>query len=174
VVGVSLVTRLFGYSEFLLLNRSLMRLLASLAPRTGRARHKQVEVRLQGSVPWQDLWNEMVHCAVRLNLAMVRFNVNAPAIQEGYHASWVSGASDSEEASLWRVEVPLSADGQVVACLVVSGRLDDQPVSVKLADMAKLTEYFEQTVAALAGGEPVKSPQSEVAAAEPRREHVRA
>jgi UDP-GlcNAc:undecaprenyl-phosphate GlcNAc-1-phosphate transferase len=151
VVGIFLSTRLFGHAELVLLNGSLRRLVGSLVPSAGRPDGRRLEVRLQGSAAWQEVWSELVGCAAQLDLVAVRFTVNAPALQEGYHARWDCGQADPDEPRLWRASVPLAVDGQVVAHLEVSGRAADQPASVKLADLAKLAEHFEGAVTALAG-----------------------
>jgi UDP-GlcNAc:undecaprenyl-phosphate GlcNAc-1-phosphate transferase len=142
--------RTFGHAEWELLKKRLLSLAASLLHRRPRGHSHQIEVRFQGSTDWRDLWNELLACAPRLHLVMVRFNVNAPALQEGYHARW-DGNGHDDEASLWRAEIPLVAGGQTVGRLEVRGRQDGQPAAGKLREVAKVLEQFETVLADLAG-----------------------
>jgi UDP-GlcNAc:undecaprenyl-phosphate GlcNAc-1-phosphate transferase len=142
--------RIFGNAELELLHKRLLALAATLVRRRPRNQAHQIEVRFQGSTDWRDLWNELLACAPRLHLVRVRFNVNAPALHEGYHAHW-DGAAHEDEASLWRAEIPLVAGGQTVGRLEVSGRQDGQPAAGKLGEVAKVLEQFETVLADLAG-----------------------
>jgi UDP-GlcNAc:undecaprenyl-phosphate GlcNAc-1-phosphate transferase len=156
VVAVLVSSRLFGHAELVLLRNSLVKLLGSVVP-GGRGAGRQTAVRLQGSAAWEEVWSELIVCARRLNLLTVRFDVNAPALHEGYHASWACARAEVEAANRWRADIPLAVAGQTVARLEISGRRDEQPVSARIADIARLAEQFEAAVcrmtAALAGAQ---------------------
>ena len=152
VVGTLVLTRLFGYAELVLLRQRVASLAASFLARPGGL-PRQAAVRLQGSADWGRLWSHLVECAGRLNLWSVSLNVNAPAIQEGYHAVWArSGvAEDAQDGEgLWRAEIPLSAGGQTVGRVIVVGQRDGECVSSKIAAVAVCIAEIEEEVSGLA------------------------
>jgi hypothetical protein len=95
------------------------------------------------------LWASVLARARRLNLAAVRLDVNAPALQEGYHARWDRGQAGPEGVALWRAEVPLLVHGQSLGRLEVLGVQDHEPVWQKIALLARLVEDFEATATVL-------------------------
>jgi hypothetical protein len=120
---------------------SLARSLACQVPERGHG----MTVRLQGSADWEDFWACLTARALQLKLASLRLDVNAPAIQEGYHACWYGPARgpDHEEPGLWLAAIPLAARGQPVGRLELSGWRDDKPVWEKVAALAILLERIE-------------------------------
>jgi UDP-GlcNAc:undecaprenyl-phosphate GlcNAc-1-phosphate transferase len=108
-----------------------------------------MEVRLQGSADWNELWQTLTAHADRLNWQAVCLDVNAPAIHEGYHARWgrLGGTADDE---IWRAELPLSVGGHVVGRLEVAGERDGVPVWDKLGELSRVAEDLERAVAELA------------------------
>src|SRR5205085_4698426 len=111
---------------------------------------RAIEVRLQGSADWQELWRSLTAYAERVHLKTVCLDVNAPAIYEGYHARWNRfDADDAEASSCWRAEIPLLVRGQTVGRLEVTGPRTDEPVWRKVARMAKLAEEVENAVSRL-------------------------
>src|SRR5262245_5353418 len=88
VVGILIVSRVFGHAEFLLVKQSL---LAHVGSWWGNGhtngRSQQLQVRLQDSANWGALWHAMTTCATELNLKMIRLNVNAPSLHEGYYTT---------------------------------------------------------------------------------------
>ena len=110
---------------------------------------RQVEVRLQGSVAWGELWLHISACGQLLNLRTINLDVNAPAIFEGYHASMQRAPAPSDETSTWRAEIPLVAQGQTIGRLQVVGEQDEEPVWQKIATLAKLVQNFEFTATQL-------------------------
>ncbi len=158
VVLTLAVTRLFGHTEFVLVQRRIISVVVSfLSPPRREAR--QAALRLQGSADWSGLWARLADCAARLDLRSVCLNVNAPAIQEGYYAVWTRGDDGEEdEQELWRAEIPLNACGQTVGRIEVRGRRDGQCVATKIAAVAHLVAEIEEAVSGLAlrrhAGEP--------------------
>jgi UDP-GlcNAc:undecaprenyl-phosphate GlcNAc-1-phosphate transferase len=151
VVGILIVTRLFGHAEALLLRERLRALGGFLFGRRG-ARARQLEVRLQGSADWNELWATLTATAVRLNLKRVRLDVNAPALHEGYHARWECLGESSEAPNLWRAEIPLSSQGLSVGSLEIAAHPDAEPVWQKIAAVTRVVEDFENTAASLECG----------------------
>lgn len=142
VVCMLVVSRLFGHAEFVLLRTRLVAVVASLV-RGSRTEPCQLEVRLQGDGDWTELWATLVACAQRLNLVMIRLNVNAPALYEGYHARWDCHHRGLDEVNVWRADVPLVLRGQNLGRLELSGQRDSEPVSMKLAAITRVLEGFE-------------------------------
>jgi UDP-GlcNAc:undecaprenyl-phosphate GlcNAc-1-phosphate transferase len=149
VVSMLILTRLFGYAELCLVFQRVQDLMPPLLPRRQESRARESEVRLQGSVDWRELWMRITASAPVLNLRRVRFDVNAPAIHEGYHARWDLAATDSDEAELWQAAIPLSVYGRCIGQVEVFGYRDDEPVWRKIATLARLVEGFESTASLL-------------------------
>jgi UDP-GlcNAc:undecaprenyl-phosphate GlcNAc-1-phosphate transferase len=161
IIATLVVTRLFGHAEFMLIKGRLMQLFSS----AGQASH--LEVRLQGTAAWKDLWSALLERAGDLNLRQLLLDVNAPALHEGYHARWDGVVETSEGRSLWHVEIPMTARGLSVGRLVLAGLPDEQPVWEKIAILMKVVDEFNDTAPALPndGGLGVRLwvPSSEVA-----------
>src|SRR5262249_45893535 len=68
VVVMLVATRLFGHAELLLVTHRLRSFLKSFIrlPEPGGAR--QMEVRLQGTLEWSELWQQIIECGKQLNL----------------------------------------------------------------------------------------------------------
>ena len=84
-----------------------------------------------------------------MNLRSLALDVNAPAHQEGYHARWHRPDPPVGEApDHWSAVIPLTAWGQAVGQVTVTGRRDDEPVWRKLAVLSGLTDQVEAVLAA--------------------------
>jgi UDP-GlcNAc:undecaprenyl-phosphate GlcNAc-1-phosphate transferase len=149
VLGVFMMTRLFGHAEFLLLKERLMGVLFAVRHGHQGGRVHQLEVRLQGSADWNDLWKNVTACAEEMRLKAVCLDVNAPAIMEDYHARWGKVVENTENPAIWRLQFPLQAHGQVVGRLEIAGQRHGMPVDEKLASIAKLVADVELAVAGL-------------------------
>jgi UDP-GlcNAc:undecaprenyl-phosphate GlcNAc-1-phosphate transferase len=173
VACMLIATRVFGYAEFMLAKERLTEMATSLVQRTPPGKPHQLEIRLQGSANWKELWQALTACGVRFNLKTIHLDVNAPAVHEGYHARWDRRRNDADVQGLWRLEIPLllrsnplseDADDPPVAggsvpffCvgrLAISGYPDAEPTWIKMTALAKLVESLQATVAKLAAGEP--------------------
>jgi UDP-GlcNAc:undecaprenyl-phosphate GlcNAc-1-phosphate transferase len=147
VVILLIATRLFGYAELLLVVHSGRSLARSMLGLTANGR--RVQVRLQGSAGWGDFWDRLAGHADRLNLWSIALDVNAPAHHEGYHARWRRpGAATGEEPERWSAVIPLTAWGQAVGQVLVTGRPDAEPVWRKLATLSDVTDAVEAVLAA--------------------------
>jgi UDP-GlcNAc:undecaprenyl-phosphate GlcNAc-1-phosphate transferase len=155
LVATLLATRLFGHAELALLKKRL----ALLLPRFGRgqaeAQAQEVEVRLHGRLDWGDLWVLILNSVDQLNLRRVLLDVNAPAINECYHARWDrghsgvrgrngAGAAESEENGGWKAQLPLVVHNRVIAQVELTGERDDRPAWEKIGAMADLLREFER------------------------------
>jgi len=150
VIAMLVTTRLFGHTELALVAKRLRTLAGSLLHLKDQDGGRGVEVRLQGSVEWTELWRKIVACAPRLNLRSLRFDVNAPAIHEGYHARWDRPQSGAEEGiTLWRAAIPLSVGGRTIGEVGVVGCHDDEPIWRKIAALAEMVQGFEAAASLL-------------------------
>jgi UDP-GlcNAc:undecaprenyl-phosphate GlcNAc-1-phosphate transferase len=136
VVATLIFTGLFGYAETMLIRQRLV----SLLQPTGNDR--RMEVRLQGSHDWRQLWSLLREEAERLNLQQLLLDVNAPAIHEGYHARWDRFRGNDETPNLWRFEIPLATDGQSVGRLEIAGQPDGTPAWSKIEMLTRLVENY--------------------------------
>jgi len=146
-----LVSRMFGYVEFLLVKERLLGVVANLRHGSDFGRVRQTKVHLQGSANWNELWRELTHSAEELKLKTLTLDVNAPAIHEGYHARWERVHKDrSEVPSVWRIEIPLTVAHQSVGRLDVECFRDEESAWQKLAALAKIVEDIELVIAEIA------------------------
>jgi UDP-GlcNAc:undecaprenyl-phosphate GlcNAc-1-phosphate transferase len=152
VVGLLVVTRLFGHAELNLLNKRLKRFLLSLVRRHAPTTIREMEVRLHGSLQWKDLMQAVVANSTTLNLKTIDLDVNAPAINESYHAHWDTGGDPADEAALWRAEIPLSLHQHCIGRLEVTGPRDLEPIWQKLSRLAAMVQVFESLIMEWAEG----------------------
>ena len=143
VIFIMIVTRSFGHAEMTLVHQRIRGFTGSLLRGRPRREPHQSEVRLQGSVEWSELWANIIECGQQLHLSMVRLDVNAPAINEGYHARWDRPHVESEDSIGWHTEIPLVAQGRTIGRLEIRGCHDDEPVWKKIALLAQLVQQFE-------------------------------
>ncbi len=164
VVVVLVVTRLFGYAEMMLVTERLKSLGGSLFVRKDEGAARQVEVRLQGSADWKEVWDAVTAAAETLNLRQVRLDVNAPSLHEGYHARWDRTHDDGEAPHLWRAEVPLTTRGLTVGRLEIVGGPDREPVWMKIAALTKAVEGAADALPAFTDPrpEPARAPAEEL------------
>jgi UDP-GlcNAc:undecaprenyl-phosphate/decaprenyl-phosphate GlcNAc-1-phosphate transferase len=152
VIALLMVTRLFGHAELSLVRQRVHSIYASFRRLPKGRPASEIEVRLHGKVDWKELWLQITACAPQMNLGRARLDINAPAINEGYHAQWADGTpgEDFEDAAaLWSAEIPLVARGRTVGRVAVAGRRDEQPIWEKIATLARLVQDFETTVSQL-------------------------
>jgi UDP-GlcNAc:undecaprenyl-phosphate GlcNAc-1-phosphate transferase len=150
VVGILVVSRLFGYAEFLLLRKRIAAIVVRLRYGNDKGRTHEVCVRLQGSADWQELWHTFTDAAAQLQLSSIRLDVSVPAIHEDFHARWERLDSAADEAQHWKVEFPLSLRGRSIGRLDIQGMRDEVPVFEKIAILGKIAEDVEQAVALMA------------------------
>lgn len=151
IVGIMIISRLFGYAEFLLIKERLAALAVSFMYRGDHGRTHQTAVRLQGTADWQALWQQLAACAEQLPLKSLRLDVNAPFLHEGYHASWDRIAASVEENTLWRAELPLTAtNGQLVGRLEMVGFPSQEPIWAQMAALLRVVEEFDTPLGQIA------------------------
>jgi UDP-GlcNAc:undecaprenyl-phosphate GlcNAc-1-phosphate transferase len=140
IIVMFVVARMFGHSELRLLAARLQATTRSLFRfrLTPRSRNLESAVHLQGDREWHLAWLGLTEAAEGLAVHQIELNVNAPMIQEGFHASWRRNQTDPEDA--WRFEMPLYALGQRIGSIRASGaRLVDRAAS----DLERLLHLFD-------------------------------
>jgi UDP-GlcNAc:undecaprenyl-phosphate GlcNAc-1-phosphate transferase len=148
VVAGLVGTRLFGYAELCLVLRRLRELVASLFVRLPPGQPREVEVRLQGGMVWKDLWCRLTDCAEDLGLNSLHLDINAPLIQESYHAVWDRRVAPGGEDRVWRTDIPLTTRGHAVGRLRAAGERGPHCLSTKVAYVAQLAQEIEAAIAA--------------------------
>lgn len=152
VVGVLVVSRLFGYAEFRLLAHKLFNLSRSflVAPRAENAEPQLQSFRLQGTRNWDYLWEALTEFAERHQLKEVRLDLNLPWLHEGYHAVWQRRVEACDQDSLWQTRVPLCAETKVYGHLQITGPSHGGLVYPVMSQLAELLESMETVILRLA------------------------
>lgn len=151
IILMFIVSGVFGQAEVLLFLsrvRTLGRSFAQPVP-SRRATAHQSRVRIQGTKPWDLLWETLTESAERLKLAWIDLDLNLPAFQEGYNASWEKASLDGSER-LWRLDLPLLLNGRVVGRLRVAGVRNGGSVGLNIEQVVELMEQFEDRMRRIA------------------------
>jgi UDP-GlcNAc:undecaprenyl-phosphate GlcNAc-1-phosphate transferase len=141
IIVMFVVSRMFGHSELRLVAsrfQSLGRSFFRLNGRQPRGQGTQSSVHLQGNCEWDHVWTGLKEAAWDLPVNNLELNLNAPMIQEGFHASWSRRTVDEE--NIWRFELPLVAAGHRIGHLRVAG---ERAPHVPAADLEKILLLFE-------------------------------
>lgn len=147
LVVVTLVsTRLFGHAEYTLVRAKFRALVAAARHGNRDGRSHQMAVRLQGSVRWQSIWDDLTTAAFQQNFRSLCLDVNAPALHEGYHARWdrFGSVGSREEATDWRADLPLVVDGRLIGRLTAVGQLDGVYTWLKLEKLSEMVRNTEE------------------------------
>lgn len=164
IVGLLIVSRLFGHSEFLLIKERLLDAVRGLRHGTESGRVHQHVVRLQGSADWDELWRNVTAAAELMQLKTVCLDVNAPSLKEGYHARWGRIQSDVETPCYWKTEIPLAARGQFVGRLEVVALRNGESLRDLASQVCKLVEDLESAMDVLTTPAPAPRENRESAA----------
>ncbi len=102
MIGLLVATRVFGYTECLLLCRRLKAFVWSLIPLNDNTakQSRQLCTHLQGNGQWDKAWRSLVNFAKRSELSMVQLNITVSAFHEDYHALWET-ADRCDRGQLW-------------------------------------------------------------------------
>lgn len=150
VLGLLVVSRVFGHVEVLLLGRRLKHLLQTLIPRPNfrKFRSEPSATRLQGTGQWDDLWQTLVEFADRFDLSAVQLNINLPIVHEHYHANW-SRKELPDGSQLWHTDIPLIRRQQTVGRLRITGRCAEGSACVLMGDLISGLKPFETLMLSL-------------------------
>jgi UDP-GlcNAc:undecaprenyl-phosphate GlcNAc-1-phosphate transferase len=122
VIGVLVLTRVFGHVEFLLLNSQLLGFGRYLATtHNGRlCDSEERRISLQGSRQWEDLWGTLVESTDRFHLVTLTLNLTLPQLNEDFYATWRRHGTHRRELN-WSVEIPFLFDQSPVGRLRAAG-----------------------------------------------------
>jgi UDP-GlcNAc:undecaprenyl-phosphate GlcNAc-1-phosphate transferase len=149
VVATLLVTRRFGTAEARLLFERGRAVWAAFQHGRTADRTHALEVHLQGTAEWNEVWLRLTAAADALRLWAVRLDVNLPALHEGYHARWQRFGTGADEGHLWRAEVPLFMGEHVIGRLTAVGCRDGGSPWSKLNRLAKVVDEAEREAVAV-------------------------
>jgi UDP-GlcNAc:undecaprenyl-phosphate GlcNAc-1-phosphate transferase len=150
IIVMFVVTRMFGHSEVRLVAsriRSLGKSFFRLNGRQPRGQDTQSTVHLQGNCQWADVWTDLKEAASETSVVNIELSLNAPMIQEGFHASWARRNVDFEDA--WRFELPLVAAGHRIGHLRVAGERSPNTGAGDLEKVLGLLDSFESQLETL-------------------------
>ena len=140
VVSILIASRIFGYSELVLLAQRLVAFSESLiVSGDGTSLIRQKTVRLQGTYDWDEMWHEVTDFAQRFDLARVELDMHLPWLHEGYNASWDRG-SLPEPAQRWSLVAPLSVEGRLLGRIEFVGHAGPTPTHEVFGALADLLE----------------------------------
>jgi UDP-GlcNAc:undecaprenyl-phosphate GlcNAc-1-phosphate transferase len=122
VVGATLIlTRIFGFAEFMLVSSRLLAFGGSLVSAHGKPGVvRQHSIRLQGSRNWDEFWDALTDFADRHALQRIRLDLNAPWLHEGYNGTWERSCA-ARAGDLWSTVVPVTARGRTLGRLEIVG-----------------------------------------------------
>jgi UDP-GlcNAc:undecaprenyl-phosphate GlcNAc-1-phosphate transferase len=122
VIGMLVVTRVFGHVEFLLLNSQLLGFGRSLASPAGGdySVSKERRISLQGNRQWDELWGTLVESTDKFHLVSLTLNLTLPQLHEDFFATWRRSGQNRRELN-WSVEIPIIHDECPVGRLRAAG-----------------------------------------------------
>ncbi len=145
VFGTLVVTRMFGYSECMLLGVRLKSMFSSLVPNQKRAlgtSSSAIHARMTGTRDWEELWETLTDYADRFDLSAVQLNVNLPALNEEYHVNW-NRHDRGNDRQKWTTDIPLIANNTTVGRLRISGLSTDGSICSWMGDLIAGLKPFE-------------------------------
>jgi UDP-GlcNAc:undecaprenyl-phosphate/decaprenyl-phosphate GlcNAc-1-phosphate transferase len=150
VMAILVVTRSFGHGEVSLVAAKLRSFMRTFSPkvRGENGVPQQHAVRLQGTRPWESVWDSLLQVAEEYHLARMCLDVNIPACQEGYHVAWQRSAGPDAE-DLWHANIPLFIDDRAVGRLVFAAPYDGFSVSGTLTKLMEILPAVEDHFRAL-------------------------
>lgn len=148
-ITLLIVTRMFGYAEFLLVKKHLAVVAASFMSLRVARSHHSMEVHLNGSADWQAVWLKLVEAASENDLSSLVLDVSASAGMERYHARWTRVNNAQESLDQWKTVIPLSLRGSVVGRLHVIGQRSNRPIGRQMILLADLIDDLEAGLPAL-------------------------
>ncbi|MBI3865248.1 MAG: undecaprenyl/decaprenyl-phosphate alpha-N-acetylglucosaminyl 1-phosphate transferase [Planctomycetia bacterium] len=169
VLGLLVVSRLFGHVEILMLGQRLKHLLLTLIPRPSLTTHRSVPsaTLLQGHGQWDDLWGTLVEFADRFDLCAVQLNINLPIVHEHYHANW-SRKQLPDRPQLWHTDIPLIRQSQTVGRLRITGQCAEGSACVLMGDLISGLKPFETLMLSLVEEHYVAAGVADLMAPEPQ------
>ena len=172
MISILVATQIFGHVELKMLANRMRSVGMSLIQPVMGSGSWHTSVRLQGTREWELLWATIVSYAENAHLIDARLDINLAALQESYHASW-KRRSRQERRELWRAELPLFVNNQVVGRITICGGKDGQaPVSESIGRLLELLAEIESEIAAFGTPAPASNGADLTATTELERESI--
>lgn len=152
VVGILLVTRLFGYNEARMILRRMAYTTRFTRPHPS-AGGSHISVHLHGSIEWILLWDELVDRTVQSGFQHLRLDIDDPATGESFHAMLNRHGTRSDEIpQAFHIVFPLSASGRVIGRVELAGERHNSTTGASISQLTELVQDAEQTAASLIEG----------------------
>jgi UDP-GlcNAc:undecaprenyl-phosphate GlcNAc-1-phosphate transferase len=151
VISTLVISRIFGFKEFMLVANRTRALGGSLMlpGRKKRSKPHGEVVRLQGSKEWEIIWRSLVEFAEKHDLLKIRLGLSLPWLHEDFHARWHRrDVIDSDK--VWQTSLPLAVNGRILGRLDVSGCLTARSVYHELNLLSDLLEGLEPAILKMA------------------------
>lgn len=168
VIGLLVLTRLFGNVELLLLNTRLSGFGRFISPFSGPNDRgvSHASLSLQGSGRWEELWGALVESAERFHVVKMRLNLSLPRLHEDFFATWQRAGNHRREL-LWQTDIPLVVDGMPVGRLCVTGLQDEASASAEMSQFIDFVEVLESQLRAMIQQDLMRVANRNAAAAAP-------
>jgi UDP-GlcNAc:undecaprenyl-phosphate GlcNAc-1-phosphate transferase len=147
LVGIFVATGIFGRGEFFLLagrlaniGRSLVQPLASRTPSS-----RQTAVHLRGSRQWQQVWDTLIDSAENLHLDSVHLDLNHPAAQEEFNATWQRPSFEDSEFC-WRLDLPLILNKRTIGRLKIGAERNGESACQRMAQVLEIIRPLEKEI----------------------------
>ncbi len=144
-----ITTRLFGYSEFLLIKKRLTSAMATWSFPQKNPDHRAVEIRFHGMANWQKLWSSLVEAGTNNELTSMVLDVSALSGKERYHARWATTQPKADSIDQWQAILPLSLNGVTAGQLFVVGQRNSRSIARQLCMLADLVDDLETGLSTL-------------------------
>lgn len=148
VLGILVLSRVFGYVELKLLSKRTLNFSRSLLAPSGVKGEQQVHehvIQLQGSRSWDIIWQTLTEFAEKHGLCKVCLDLNVPWMQEGFHASWYR-AKMPDQAERWQTKIPIVSASKVVGRLEIAAPLRGEPAYRLMSLAAEMMESLENHI----------------------------
>jgi len=145
VVVIFVASGVFGRIELVLLAGRIYRIGRTLIHPVAVPKKKAHawSIRPRGSRQWGALWETLTAAADELRLVRIDLDVNLPAAQEEYTASW-ERPQRYEDDPCWRVELPLAIAGGRIGQLTVVGEQNGELPCEDIEQLLGLLAAFER------------------------------
>jgi UDP-GlcNAc:undecaprenyl-phosphate GlcNAc-1-phosphate transferase len=148
VIGILIVSKIFGYVELILLGKRTLSFGRSLLVHRGPKGDNQVHehsMQLQGSRSWDIIWQTLTEFAEKHGLCKVCLDLNVPWMQEGFHASWYR-AKMPDASERWQTKIPIVSSSKVVGRLEIAAPLGGEPAYRLMSLAAEMMESLENHI----------------------------
>jgi len=146
VIGLLILSKLFGHRELLLLNSRLYGFGQMISGQVPDIR--QTSLNLQGARRWEEFWGALVESAEKFHVVKMRLNLSMPRLHEDFYATWQKAGNHRREL-FWQTDIPLVVDGMPVGRLCVTGVQNADSASAEIRQFIDFVEVLESQLRTL-------------------------